>query len=465
MICLEHQILTRQAFNNQNDFDYLLNQQFDCFDIVYHQNNVVLKAKHYLAVILLPSGQTLEILPKITPITTSSHTTDALYPFSTSSTLTPVSTRQNIEDIKKTRQWVHRMLARIINQQNISPVSPLPSAISLTSTHSQSHMAHQNSTWYQWLYTEFLQNLEQLAQLNPRKYQTKHLNAPNALGKLNVKQQLKHNHHRPHYLATEHAQLSSQQLLWQFLNTAFTQIKSIMGQCSTPPSSHLYQQLNHHPLPMAKWHPTYQSLTHQIPKWRHQYGILQTKKIEQSLQWAWWLLQPLSQTPQYHHQHSHHQLQHAFMINMWQAFESWVYATLTDLISTQHPHHQVVRQPTYDWLIQSDNHTNHHHVIKKIKPDICILDSDNHVTHVIDVKYKTNHKTKNGADFNKNSTIVSNDLYQIGIYQHHLKAKYAWLIYPASQTFCQCQTFSSALDSQTKIQLIPFDVENEKLIL
>ena len=63
--CFEHQRLSRQDFAHSKDFDYLIEQELPCFGIEVKRGQLILVVSHYLAKIILPSGLTLEILPKI----------------------------------------------------------------------------------------------------------------------------------------------------------------------------------------------------------------------------------------------------------------------------------------------------------------------------------------------------------------------------------------------------------------
>jgi len=86
----EHQRLTVHDFLQASDFDWLMTQEFAVFTIKRKQGLWQLKVGHYIGIILLPSGMTLEILPKLNQSTQTS-------------------------DIVQTRHWVQGMLSDLIH--------------------------------------------------------------------------------------------------------------------------------------------------------------------------------------------------------------------------------------------------------------------------------------------------------------------------------------------------------------
>ena len=61
----EHQRLTARDFVHVADFHWLMAQEYAVFSIKRQQGQWQLKIGHYIGIILLPSGMTLEILPKL----------------------------------------------------------------------------------------------------------------------------------------------------------------------------------------------------------------------------------------------------------------------------------------------------------------------------------------------------------------------------------------------------------------
>ena len=158
----EHQNLTKQNFINQQDFDWLIEQNFDGFHIERKHKEWQITISHYIGVIGLPSGCQLEILPKISQTDNS-----------------------NITD---TRQWLQQMLQDI--WQTLTP-KILPNL-----SNQQILMVDKKLPLNQWLIHQFWQ-LFQTYQPN-QNYQTHEQNQPFLQGKLLIKQQLQYNAHQPH---------------------------------------------------------------------------------------------------------------------------------------------------------------------------------------------------------------------------------------------------------------------------
>lgn len=156
----EHAYLTQNDFPNPQDFDWLIEQNFDGFSIERKNQQWRIKISHYIGVIGLPSGQQLEILPKIS---------------------------QN-QDIQSTRQWLQQML--LDTWQTLTP-KHLPNL----ATQNPLTIAH-NLPLTDWLQTQFWQ-LFQSYQPN-QQYQRFEQNQAYLQGKLLLKQQLQHNAHQPH---------------------------------------------------------------------------------------------------------------------------------------------------------------------------------------------------------------------------------------------------------------------------
>lgn len=166
----EHGYLTQADFPNPSDFDWLLEQNFDGFNVERKNKNWRIKVSHYIGLIGLPSGTQLEILPKI------------------SQTLTNETQANKKSDIAQTRQWLQQMLLdtwQVLTPKhlpNLATQNPLTIVPTLPLT--------------DWLQTQFWQ-LFQTYQPN-QQYQRFEQNQAYLQGKLLIKQQLQHNAHQPH---------------------------------------------------------------------------------------------------------------------------------------------------------------------------------------------------------------------------------------------------------------------------
>ena len=163
IITFEHSCLTAADFDDGQDFDWLIEQNFDVFRIERKQQQWQLKVRHYIGVIGLPSGGQVEILPKLA----QSQITHA-------------------DEVAQTRQWVQQMLTAV--WQALLPKS-LP------------NLAHQlpineHLSVREWLQAYFWQGFAQY--VPNQQYQQFEQNQPYLQGKLLVKEQLQHNFHQPH---------------------------------------------------------------------------------------------------------------------------------------------------------------------------------------------------------------------------------------------------------------------------
>src|SRR5690606_36466030 len=90
----EHQRLTAHDFVHVADFHWLMEQELVIFSISRQQGHCQLKVSYHIGIILLPSGMTLEILPKLIAKTSNKHNSSQSYGLAKSN------------DINQTRQWV-----------------------------------------------------------------------------------------------------------------------------------------------------------------------------------------------------------------------------------------------------------------------------------------------------------------------------------------------------------------------
>lgn len=181
----EYDILTEQHFSNSYDFDWLIEQNFDGFSIQRNKQQWQIKFSHYVGVIGLPSGEQLEILPKI---------------------------GKNAQ-ILPTRQWLQQMLMAI--WQTLTP-KPLPNIAY------QNYIVNQNCTIYEWVQAIFWQ---QFLQYQPNQhYQQHEQNQAFLQGKLLIKQQILHNQHQPHKFFQQTEQFLSNTACNRLVKTAMIQL-------------------------------------------------------------------------------------------------------------------------------------------------------------------------------------------------------------------------------------------------
>ncbi len=498
----EHQTLTQADFACVSDFLWLLNKveakHLPCFTLKVESGQVALLVRYYLAVIRLPSGCLLEILPKISQTDTATAIKSKSI---NSESIEPKSVKSNAieSNINETRQWLTNMLRAIygIKQQ------PLPI---LASTESKLSTAHQ--PWETWLQPLLQQWFEVLHSLQlPKSYQQQQYNHPQAQGKLLIKQQLQHNHHRPHYRYTQQQQLQLNPLWGQFFNTALTQLTHLGTSIPIRVQQTVTALFHSQPipssspvvnLPPSQWHRTYQQLQHSLSTNNNQQDKNHREQLNFALSVAWIILQMQDMaTPTIGTQ-----LLPAVMINMQQAFEKWVTLSIQrDYLQKNHKnhqsHHRLITQAQSVWLSEvtesiNDDKTS---ALRYLQPDILITKEIKEVDEtktspviiVADIKYKT---------INKFSDISTHDLYQIYTYQQHWQAQQAWLIFPQSdylqspqtlQTISNATAMSTAMNDgsitnnsttktkqrtqkkaqsqiQDQIMLVPFDVTTGRLI-
>ncbi|HAO59421.1 MAG TPA: hypothetical protein DCQ89_03380, partial [Psychrobacter sp.] len=229
--CFEHQRLSREDFAHAADFEYLIEQELPCFSIEVNRGQLSLVISHYLAKIILPSGLTLEILPKIS-------VDEASNAKSNSSKSQPELAKRQA-DIVHARQWVAAMLEDISTDNLAKQITALNLAAKADfSIPSYPNIPFQlastslsvDKPWYEGLLARIRQALQQAAMILPNRYQTQVNNQPKAQGKINLAAQLKNNWHRPHYLYTEQAVFETDQVLAQFLATAWQQLQKLSSQ-------------------------------------------------------------------------------------------------------------------------------------------------------------------------------------------------------------------------------------------
>lgn len=376
---LEHQELTQNDFAIKSDFDWLIACDFDIFTARYQRGKWRLKIGHYIGVVLLPSGMSLEILPK------------------TTQTLDAVS-------INESRRWVCQMLSDL-SQNKVTPKQKVIGQFSpnLASTNDSPPLID-------WLKAHFF---ELLSQFSPSSaYQAVIQSQTKLQGKIVIKEQLKlpptgklvcEIDSRSQNLISNRLIKSALLLFTHHLSGALQSWQPIL------PLSHQEQrQLN------ISYQQAQKELKAQAKSWQAQ------QKASQCLDFAYWLLSQqtnfqsggavLTKSP------SAPKL--CLFINMNQAFEHWAGLCIANELS-QNGHHTPVFQPRNVWLYDSDGAA-----YLSIQPDLLIYEKVKNqpaiCSHVIDMKWKAT------------ANIRASDAYQLTSYAQAYGANQAWLIYPVT---------------------------------
>ena len=484
--CFEHQRLSRQDFAHSIDFDYLIEQELPCFAIEVKRGQLSLVVSHYLAKIILPSGLTLEILPKISVETAAdTHQSPSQLPTATDSA---ASLAKRKAEIVQARQWVATMLEDISKDNLGKELAALDLAAkpgfyppSYPTISSQLAIASPalDKPWYEGLLATIRQALQQATLILPNRYQTQVQNQPKAQGKINLAAQLKNNWHRPHYLYTEQAVFESDQLLAQFLATAWQQLQKLSAQNVINESS-FDQQIPSSlqgvmVLPPQSWEGVYQQLKSSTATWGSQLSLVQAQVVTQAIEWGWWLLTQGS-VAETRHRTEDKSVDHlpvaSLMINMNHAFERWVLGKLQSWASQQLANSRLIIQPNFDWLYSKPNFPKSglkSEVVQKLVPDACIMTQEGQISHVLDIKYKS---------LSAATQVRGADWQQLYSYQQHLNCQNAWLIYPKTKTFTQRLDVFDNLDENrhsnqdgdvsgriTQMSVIPFDPQQGLLLI
>lgn len=443
----EHQRLTVHDFLHASDFDWLLAQELAVFTIKRKQGQWQLKVGHYIGIILLPSGTTLELLPKLNK-----------------------STQNN--DIVQTRYWVQGMLLdlarldtpkknKLPNTKNVGQFSsksvPLPLEVLPLSD---------------WLITQFLQRL---MYYQPTKHYQTQINNQTALqGRLLIKEQLRQNNTQPHKFVCESSLLSHDMLANRLIKSALVYLTPLLSKSTF---SHLFQpwqplsMLTHRELPQLE-------LIYAQAKRQLDAQPLQKQKLhaaQQLVDLAYWLLKqtdtatgngiaPANQTPS--------QLRLCLLIDMNQAFEQWASQRIASMFQQLSDNYRPFYQTQRVWLNDAAGQA-----CLSIRPDLLIYktaadDSGQNqkdtvvietkakgrYSHVIDIKWKYLPHA---------AAISASDAYQLTSYAQAYQAEQVWLVYPVqgderqpialSQRSLNGQDIDNNMNS-AQLWLIPFNV-------
>ena len=478
----EHQRLTARDFMHVADFHWLMAQEYAVFSIKRQQGQWQLKVGHYIGIILLPSGMTLEILPKLMAKTSSKHNPQQPYDSAKSSA------------INQTRQWVQDMLADLTNSsqskskppntKNLGQFSNQLAALPLTAL-----------PLSDWLIAQFLQRL---SHYQPTKhYQAQIHNQAALQGRLLIKEQLRHNSMQPHKFVCESSVLSQEMLSNRLIKSALVLLAPLFS--ASPPSLQQWQQvavLSRYELQrlellyqQAKRQLTLQPLSRQ-----------QLQAAQQLLDLAYWLLQQsdahtgngIDPNPSAALNPSQPRL--CLLIDMNQAFEQWASLRIATMFQQTNSAYKPLFQTQSVWLNDAAGRA-----CLSIRPDLLIykvaadkgaqlilsqLQNQDDIevsesesaddynsgsySHVIDMKWK--YLAHTGA-------ISANDAYQLTSYAQAYHAEQVWLVYPVQDDIRQpielrqqaynestdCHKTPDRQSNPARLWLIPFNVITGKI--
>lgn len=466
MSVFEHQRLVSKDFTVTSDFAWLLAQEFSVFTIKRQRGQWQLKVGHYIGIIMLPSGITLEILPKAIAGTQKNH-------------------RPQNDEVTQARQWVQLMLSDLTAASDIHNKRPHTKNLGQFGQH-LAPLSTQTPPLSQWLVTQFLQLL---SDYQPTKhYQTQSHNQSMLQGKLLIKEQLTRNHYQPHKFACEVNHLSTDMLANRLIKSALMLVQQLAGahqsddspsitlsavlmsklrawQSITPLSYYERQRLDSLYL-LAKQQLALQPLT-----------SLQMQSAHQLLDFAYWLLQVhhvnMPTGSSISHQSSQQRL--CILINMNQAFEqwaSWRVAKLFDAsVNLNQPLYQTFHQQRDIWLSDTTGQA-----CLSMQPDLLVYDMTTgqdeskgkktrtvrtskvdtgarRCSHVIDIKWKHLSHARD---------ISANDAYQLTSYAQAYQAEQVWLVYPvtddARSPVALRPPAHSANSEYATLWLMPFNV-------
>lgn len=469
MSVFEHQRLVVQDFAYATDFDWLLTQEFAVFSIKRQQGHWQLKVGHYIGIVMLPSGITLEILPK--PIAAEPNEPvlrGAKDAASFTNRLSPSNISKSNDDIALTRQWVQQMLSDLLFINNGKP--PSGKHLGQLSNHISPLFNQSPLPLSEWLVAQFLQLLAGYQPL--RHYQIEMRNQPMLQGKLVIKEQLRRNPHQPHKFVSEVSHLSKDMLANRLIKTALhwlqpwrASLELSAWRSITALNQHELRQLEKIYL-QAKRELAVQPITQQL-----------LRAAQKILDLAYWLLRQAnintgsSLNPARMHSQVPSQPRLCLLINMNQAFEQWASQRVASTLNQQNNNYQPLYQSQHSWLQDKSGQTR-----LSIRPDLLIyhtidpslnkegaIDSrtDNAYSkrvysHVIDIKWK----------YLAPSSISTSDAYQLSSYAQAYQAEQVWLIYPVIGNTIQPVALQQTLHDQTitnELWLMPFNVLTAEL--
>ncbi|WP_426242693.1 McrC family protein [Psychrobacter sp. TWP2-1-2] len=434
----EHQRLTAHDFLRVSDFHWLMAQEFAVFSIKHRQGQWQLKVGHYIGVILLPSGMTLEILPKLAAKTSSDQVAQQSY-------LSQNASRRHAShrpDIRQARQWVQGMLSDLTNSSHAK--NKLPNTKNLGQFSSQlSLLSIDVLPLSDWLITQFLQRL---AHYRPSKhYQTQVDNQASLQGRLLIKEQLRHNRMQPHKFVCESSILSQDMLGNRLIKSTLVLMtplffQSTLSKADAPKFLQAWQRV-------AAL--SYQELTQLesiYTQAKRQLAVQplrapQLQAAQQLLDMAYWLLMQSNVAtgngiaPNKPSRQNLSSPRLCLLIDMNQAFEQWASLRIASMFQQVSQQYQPLYQTQSIWLTDAEGRA-----CLSIRPDLLIYKTnanDNchnqngtaviearekgHYSHVIDIKWKHLSQT---------ASISASDAYQLMSYAQAYQAGQVWLVYP-----------------------------------
>ncbi|MEK6202734.1 MAG: McrC family protein [Psychrobacter sp.] len=472
MTVFEHQRLTSHNFLHDSDFQWLIIQELSVFSIKRKRGQWQLKAGHYIGVIVLPSGMTLEILPKLISHIASNSTQQSNKPLADT-------------NILQTRHWVQNMLSDLISSndyksphsKNFGQYSDKLAALPLLTL-----------PLSDWLIEQFLQRL---VHYQPTKqYQAQIHNQTALQGRLIIKEQLRHNSLQPHKFVCERSVLSQDMLGNRMIKSALKLLSSLLSQSNF---LHYLQPWQHvselHKYERQQLQPIYQQAKRELAL-----QPLHAPQLQAALQlvdFAYWLLNQ-SNTETGHSIDSPKPVNSTFtpprlclLIDMNQAFEQWASQRIALFFQQRSDDYKPLFQAQRVWLNDAAGQA-----CLSIRPDLLIYrqvhsSTENtviyddalsiknlganpspekqpgHYSHVIDIKWK---------HLAHASSIAASDAYQLSSYAQAYQAEQVWLVYPVQDSQRQAVALQqhSQLNSHNQqhnttasyaqLWLIPFNV-------
>ena len=477
----EHQRLTARYFVHVSDFHWLMAQEFAVFSIKRQQGQWQLKVGHYIGIILLPSGMTLEILPKLI----ANKPTDYQQP----------SEPSKPNDINQTRQWVQDMLADLTSSSHDK--NKLPNTKNLGQFSTQlAALPIKILPLSDWLIARFLQRL---AHYQPTKhYQVQIHNQATLQGRLLIKEQLRHNNMQPHKFVCESSVLSQEMLSNRLIKSALVLLTPLFPASMSLPSLQQWQQVSElNRYERQQLETFYRQAKRQLAL--QPLSRQQLQAAQQLLDLAYWLLQQSAPhtgnaiDPRTSGNHNPSQPRLCLLIDMNQAFEQWASQRIATMFQQTNSAYKSMFQTQSVWLndaegqaclsirpdlliykVAADNDTQLNPSQDQNPEDVMVSKNDSdsasnynsaHYSHVIDMKWK--HLAHAGA-------ISANDAYQLTSYAQAYRAEQVWLVYPVQDNSRQpvelrqqaydkddstdCRKTSNIQSNPARLWLIPFNV-------
>src|SRR5690606_21122261 len=352
----EHPRSTAHDFAHVADFHWLMVQEFAVFSIKRQQGQWQLKVGHYIGIILLPSGMSLEMLPKLIAKTSSKHNSSQPYGLA------------KTNDINQTRQWVQNMLADLTSSHD---KNKLPNTKNFGQFSNQlAALPTKAMPLSDWLIAQFLQRL---AHYQPTKhYQAKIHNQAALQGRLLIKEQLRHNSMQPHKFVCESSVLSQEMLCNRLIKSALVLLAPLFPASMSLPSLQQWQQvavLSRYELQRLEL--LYQQAKRQLAL--QPLSRQQLQAVQQLLDLAYWLLQQsdahtgngIDPNPSAALNPSQPRL--CLLIDMNQAFEQWASLRIATMFQQTNLAYKPLFQTQSVWLNDAEGQA-----CLSIRPDLLI---------------------------------------------------------------------------------------------